>query len=289
MAVFAGAACSGGGAPVPASGGDAGRQDLGADERTPSTARARPSPAASSVDATFDAAASTVNGSAGCNLYNGPYTADGANLTFGQLATTMRACEAPPGRRRGGLPRRLGLVRDVHGHGRQADHVRRGRDASCSSTASPSRARSTGVTWHATGINNGTGGVDLGRRRAPIRRRSSMTAGTVSGNAGCNQYNGPAVVDGESHRHRAARLDPDGLRRRGGDRPRRRSTSRPSRRPRPSIVHGSTLELRDADGRPAGLVRGRLTPVSSLRPPGCREGTVEGGTVGSCRSAEGTP
>jgi heat shock protein HslJ len=33
------------------------------------------------------------SGSTGCNSFNGPYTFDGAALTFGPLATTRMACE----------------------------------------------------------------------------------------------------------------------------------------------------------------------------------------------------
>jgi heat shock protein HslJ len=47
------------------------------------------------VDAEFDASTSTVSGTAGCNRYNGPYTASGSTLTFGTLATTMMACVGP--------------------------------------------------------------------------------------------------------------------------------------------------------------------------------------------------
>ena len=35
----------------------------------------------------------TVTGNAGCNTFNGSYTAEGSNLTFSPLATTRMACE----------------------------------------------------------------------------------------------------------------------------------------------------------------------------------------------------
>lgn len=38
-----------------------------------------------------------VSGSAGCNTFNGPYTADGAKLSFGPAATTRRMCARPEG------------------------------------------------------------------------------------------------------------------------------------------------------------------------------------------------
>ena len=48
--------------------------------------------AGSTVTAVF-AEDGTVAGSGGCNNYNGTYTVDGANLTFGPLASTKMMCE----------------------------------------------------------------------------------------------------------------------------------------------------------------------------------------------------
>ena len=39
----------------------------------------------------------TVTGNAGCNTFNGTYTVDGSNLTFGPLASTKMACEGAKG------------------------------------------------------------------------------------------------------------------------------------------------------------------------------------------------
>lgn len=41
------------------------------------------------------AAEGTVSGSAGCNTFSGPYTAEGGKVTLGPLAATMRACLEP--------------------------------------------------------------------------------------------------------------------------------------------------------------------------------------------------
>ena len=43
----------------------------------------------------FDADSSRVGGNTGCNLLGGPYTRDGALLSFGPLVTTRRACIDP--------------------------------------------------------------------------------------------------------------------------------------------------------------------------------------------------
>ena len=234
------AACSGGGG-AGGSGGDARRQDLGADELRRRRREPGPSPAGVTVDATFDAAASTVSGSSGCNIYNGPYTADGANLTFGQMATTMRACEAPQGAVEGGLSRRARPRADVHGHGRQADHVRRGRDG-------PARVRRR-PAGHADGRHLARDRHQQrdrrGRRRsprAPIRRRSSTRPGRSAAT--------PAATSTTARPWSTARRSPSGRSSRPGwpaptrrRRPRRGTSSRPSRR-RP--VHRERLDARAA-------------------------------------------
>lgn len=40
----------------------------------------------------FDADSGRVTGNTGCNLLSGPFTRDGATLSFGALITTKRAC-----------------------------------------------------------------------------------------------------------------------------------------------------------------------------------------------------
>ena len=201
--------------------------------------------AAVTVDATFDSSALIVNGSSGCNIYNGPYTADGANLTFGQLATTMRACEAPQGAVESIYLAALGLVRTYTATADKLTMYGEGGTVLLEyGVAQPGTL--TGVTWHATGINNGTGGVvsvAIGTDPTAIFDE----AGTVSGNAGCNEYNGPAVVDGESiaigplvSTRMACADEAASMQEAQYVAALEAATT--------FIVHGSTLEVRDADG-----------------------------------------
>lgn len=153
-------------------------------------------PATVLVDATFDGATKTVSGSGGCNRYTGPFTADGSKLTFGAIASTQMAC--------------VGAASEVE----QAYFANLAASATYTATTDALTIYDTkgasilvynvskpgtldGVQWHATMINNGRQGVE------PIIGGSDPTAqfdaaGTVSGNAGCNTYNGAAVVDGSS-------------------------------------------------------------------------------------------
>lgn len=52
-------------------------------------------PVPDGVEATATFADGTVQGSSGCNSFNGSYELDGDGLTFGPLASTLMACEPP--------------------------------------------------------------------------------------------------------------------------------------------------------------------------------------------------
>lgn len=148
------------------------------------------------VDATFQASDSTVSGSGGCNRYTGTYTASGSELTFGPLATTMMACSGPAGEVETAYLANLALSKTFTATAETLTIF----DASGATilvyaVAKPGEL--SGATWHATAINNGRGGVES------VAAGTDPTAvydpaGTISGNASCNTYNGPAVVDGTS-------------------------------------------------------------------------------------------
>lgn len=156
----------------------------------------QPVPAGVTVDATFDTAASTVAGSSGCNLYNGPFTLDGSALTIGPLVGTMRACEAPEGTVEGAYLANLALVRSYTATADSLQLFDEGGKAILEFGVADV-AELVGTTWNATGINNGSGGVvSIAANTAPTAQFDA--AGTISGNASCNQFSGPAVVDGQA-------------------------------------------------------------------------------------------
>lgn len=148
------------------------------------------------IDATFTAADSTVSGSAGCNRYSGPYQASGSQLTFGALRTTQMACDDATNVLERVYLASLAAARTYTATAESLTiYDGDGRSILVYAVAKPGEL--TGVTWHATGINNGQGGV------VSIAAGTDPTAvfdpaGTVSGDASCNQFNGPAVVDGTS-------------------------------------------------------------------------------------------
>lgn len=153
-------------------------------------------PADVAVDAEFDATTSTVSGSAGCNRYTGPYTASGSDLTFGNLATTMMLCIGDAGDVETAYLANLAAVK-TYTASEDALTMHDADGTAILSYAAAAAGTLEGVTWHAVGINNGNNGVES------VVEGTDPTAvydpaGTISGNGGCNQFNGPAVVDGSS-------------------------------------------------------------------------------------------
>jgi len=148
------------------------------------------------VDATFEGTTGRVSGSAGCNRYNTDYTVDGSVLTFGDIITTQMACIGPATDVETAYLANLAESKTFTA----TDEALTIYDSSSAAILTYAIAEPTslvGTTWHATGINNGNQGVES------VAAGSDPTAifaddGTVSGDAGCNQYNGPAVVDGDS-------------------------------------------------------------------------------------------
>ena len=147
------------------------------------------------VDATFQAADSTVSGSGGCNRYFGSYTVDGASLTIGQLGSTEMACQGPGSEIESIYLAALPLVRSFTAT-TEALTLFDESGAAILEYAVAQPAELGGVTWHATGINNGRGGVESVVAGTDPTATFDTTAGTVSGDAGCNQYNGSVAIDG---------------------------------------------------------------------------------------------
>jgi heat shock protein HslJ len=137
-----------------------------------------------------------VNGSAGCNVFNGSYTASGAALTFGPLATTMMACPSPQDTVEAAYLAALGKSATYTA---TADTLTiydaAGLEILLYNASSP--AAITGMTWHLRAYNNGKQAVVsvlIGTDPTAV----FGTDGTVSGNATCNQYNGPYTTTGST-------------------------------------------------------------------------------------------
>jgi len=137
-----------------------------------------------------------VNGSAGCNVFSGSYTASGAALTFGPLATTMMACPSPQDTVEAAYLAALG---------KSATYTATADTLTIYDAAGAEillykagvSAGITGITWHLRAYNNGKQAV-VGVISGTDPTAVFGTDGQVSGAATCNTYFGPYTATGDT-------------------------------------------------------------------------------------------
>jgi heat shock protein HslJ len=148
----------------------------------------------SSISAQFTAGGK-VSGSAGCNQYAGTYTTSGNTIKISSpLASTMMACSQELMEQESAYLKALGEVKTFTVTGDQLAL----NDASKKS-ALVYKAQSqdlAGTSWEVIGYNNGKQAV------TSVLLNTTITAsfgkdGNLTGNAGCNDYNGPYTVNGK--------------------------------------------------------------------------------------------
>ena len=157
-------------------------------------------PVAAGVEATIAFGADgQATGSGGCNTFNGPYTVDGISIKIGPLAATMMACPEPQMTVEASYFAALDKVtmwqvpQDVPiTQGPLVLTGPGGQPRLTFASAAPAAAGLSGTSWVLAGLGN-----------LPLPGKVQVTAqfgtdGTVSGNAGCNSYNGSYTVNGGS-------------------------------------------------------------------------------------------
>ncbi len=136
-----------------------------------------------------------INGSAGCNNYFGSYEATEDTISIGPLASTMMLCPDPINEQERLFLAALESAATYQIIVNRLELISEdGALAAMFHAAEP--VELSGTSWNVTGYNNGRGGV------------TSVIIGTeldvnfdeesVSGLAGCNNYNGGYEVDGEN-------------------------------------------------------------------------------------------
>jgi heat shock protein HslJ len=128
-----------------------------------------------------------VTGFSGCNNFMGGYSLEGDRLRLDPLAGTMMACPEPAMSIENAFKAAFaGTLRYAIAGERLTLTSPAGATLSFEKEPPP---RLEGVTWEATGFNNNREavvGLKLGTRIT-----FSFADGTVSGNAGCNNFHGP--------------------------------------------------------------------------------------------------
>jgi len=136
----------------------------------------------------------TAGGFAGCNDFSTAYVAAGGALVFGAIAATQKACDAPATTFEQAYLAALGKTAKYSMSGTELKL----NDSSGATLLTYQAGTSANLegAWLVTGINNGAQAVS-----SPIAG-SHVTMvfaeGSISGNAGCNHYNGGYSTDGQS-------------------------------------------------------------------------------------------
>ncbi len=139
----------------------------------------------------------SLGGSAGCNNYFTSYQVDGQTLTIdAQIGSTMMACPDPIMQQEALFLSVLPTTTSYQMNGATLELLDAG-GASVATFAVVMPTSLTGTTWQLTSFNNGLGGV------TSVIEGTEITAvfgedGTLSGNAGCNNYNTGFTTDGSN-------------------------------------------------------------------------------------------
>ena len=133
-------------------------------------------------------------GNASCNTYSGTYKVTGSSLTFEQMMSTMMACEPAINEQEQSYLKVLGETKSYEVTGGNLTL----KDASGNALAvfAPYQPSTLEGSWQAIAINNGKQAV------VSVMNGTTVTAifgsdGTLTGNDGCNNYNGTYTTDGD--------------------------------------------------------------------------------------------
>src|SRR4029453_14728522 len=138
----------------------------------------------------------TVAGTSGCNSYTGSYEVDGEDLTIGpEIASTQMACEEPQTAVEQAYLAALPEVAKFAIADDQLTLSNGDGDELLVFDATDGAAAIVG-SWIVTSYYSGDAITS-------VVGDATLTAdfaddGTLSGNAGCNNYNGPYEIDGDS-------------------------------------------------------------------------------------------
>jgi heat shock protein HslJ len=135
-----------------------------------------------------------VAGSAGCNRYSGTYTVSGNQITFSSpMAATMMMCEQAIMDQESAYLKALGEAKTFAVKGDRL--TLSGAGGAALAVFKAQSQDLAGSNWEASAYNNGKQAV------VGVLEGTTLTAnfgkdGALTGNAGCNGYNGPYKVDG---------------------------------------------------------------------------------------------
>lgn len=146
----------------------------------------------------------SASGFGGCNQFNGSYTLDGQDITFGPIASTKMACDDA---KMSFESVYLGAIPTVASYAIADDTLTlldgsgapalTYASAGVSASAVPGTSDAIVGVWTVTQLNNGNQGVTT-VAADPALAVTFGADGSVAGFGGCNQFGGPFQVAGDS-------------------------------------------------------------------------------------------
>jgi heat shock protein HslJ len=145
-------------------------------------------------DAVF--AAGQVSGVLVCNSYTGTYATIGASIKISGIAATLMACPDTSAGVEGAIVAALGNASTYTATRTNLTMFDANGGTLLQYGAAPADALA-GTSWNVTGINNGKQAV-VSLAAGTTVTLVFGTDGSVSGNGGCNTYNGSVAVNGDA-------------------------------------------------------------------------------------------
>lgn len=137
----------------------------------------------------------TVSGSSGCNTYSGPFTTSGGSLTIGpNLVSTQRGCDAPVMAFEKVYLAALTATTKYTISGLTLTLQDRAGATTLTLRASNVADQIAG-TWNVTAYYSGAAITSV---LGGAKLTATFDATTISGNAGCNSFNGPYGLSGST-------------------------------------------------------------------------------------------
>jgi heat shock protein HslJ len=153
-------------------------------------------PAVRTAALSFDSDGKSLSGSTGCNQFSGTFEQSGSGLTIKVGSTTLAACaDVAAGAQEAAILAQLPNVKTFSSVGGKLQLKHGSGDTLFNYDAALSSLKST--TWTATGVNNGKGAVQASSLTETITAQFGDD-GTLSGFAGCNNYNATYEQSGTS-------------------------------------------------------------------------------------------
>jgi heat shock protein HslJ len=141
----------------------------------------------------FDKNGTGVTGSTGCNRFAGGYTQTGSDLKITLGPVTLAACTDPATTAQETAI--LAQLPKVASFSDDTQLVLKDSSGKTLLTYDKGLASLEGTSWTATGINNGKGAVESTTSTETVTA-DFATGGAISGNSGCNTYNGTYTTSG---------------------------------------------------------------------------------------------